>query len=254
MTVQWLSFEQHPELVVRYAREAEPFWPRHMEFIYHDPVCERSWPRLESEYGAYQFLVFDDAQDRFLAVGYTVPLFWNGVDADLPDGVPDVLERVFDDRSSRPAATALCALLAGIQPQARSLGLSRDVLRHMRQVAGRHGLGWLVAPVRPTRKASYPITPMDRYARWRRADGRPLDPWLRTHERLGARYAGVCARGNVFRGTVAEWERWTGLALPESGEYVVAGALAPLRIDRDRDEGVLTEPGVWMVHTVAPGG
>lgn len=87
--------------------------------------------------------------------------------------------------------------------------------------------------------------------RWRRPDdGLMRDPWLRTHERLGARLAGIAPRGNVFRGTVAEWERWTGLALPESGRYIVAGALEPLRVDRERDEGVLVEPNVWMVHAV----
>ena len=40
------------------------------------------------------------------------------------------------------------------------------------------------------------------------------------------------------------------LAFPESGEYVVPGATNPVLIDRRRDEGVLTEPNVWMVHPV----
>ena len=54
----------------------------------------------------------------------------------------------------------------------------------------------------------------------------------------------------MFRGTVADWERWTGLALPESGEYVLRGAMNPVTINRDGDEGVLTEQNVWMVHAV----
>ena len=44
---------------------------------------------------------------------------------------------------------------------------------------------------------------------------------------------------------------WTGLSFPESGQYVVAGALNPVIIDRERDEGVLTEPNVWVVHAAA---
>lgn len=47
-------------------------------------------------------------------------------------------------------------------------------------------------------------------------------------------------------GTVAEWEEWTGLALPESGPYVVPAALVPIQIDRERDEGVYREPNVWV--------
>lgn len=121
----------------------------------------------------------------------------------------------------------------------------------MKAIARSHGLGWVVAPVRPSLKASYPLTPMERYVCWRRpGDGLMFDPWLRTHECLGARLAGVAPHGNVFRGTVAEWEQWVDLPLPESGRYVVPGALEPRRVDRERDEGVLVEPNVWMVHTV----
>ena len=50
-------------------------------------------------------------------------------------------------------------------------------------------------------------------------------------------------------GTVAQWEEWTGLVFPDSGSYVVPGALVPVEIDRERDEGLYLEPGVWMVHS-----
>jgi hypothetical protein len=49
---------------------------------------------------------------------------------------------------------------------------------------------------------------------------------------------------------VAEWEEWTGMAFPESGDYVVPGALVPVQIDRERDEGRYVEPNVWMRHAV----
>ncbi len=38
------------------------------------------------------------------------------------------------------------------------------------------------------------------------------------------------------------------MAFPESGEYIVAGALSPVRIDREQDRGCYTEPGLWVVH------
>ena len=49
---------------------------------------------------------------------------------------------------------------------------------------------------------------------------------------------------------MAEWEQWTGMAFPESGSYVVEGALVPVEIDRTRDVGSYVEPNVWMRHTV----
>ena len=39
------------------------------------------------------------------------------------------------------------------------------------------------------------------------------------------------------------------MALPESGAYVVPGALVPVEIDRERDEGVYVEPNICMVHS-----
>ncbi|MGH3050557.1 MAG: transferase, partial [Gaiellaceae bacterium] len=72
------------------------------------------------------------------------------------------------------------------------------------------------------------------------------DPWLRTHERLGAEVLGPAERSLTVAGTRAEWEEWTELQFPEDGDYVVPGALAPVRFEGGR--GVYVEPGVWMVH------
>jgi hypothetical protein len=47
---------------------------------------------------------------------------------------------------------------------------------------------------------------------------------------------------------VAEWEEWTDMAFPQTGEYVVPGALVPVTIDRERDERRYVEPNVWMRH------
>ena len=37
---------------------------------------------------------------------------------------------------------------------------------------------------------------------------------------------------------------------PESGRYVVPGALEPIEVDRERDVGLYVEPNVWMRHKV----
>ena len=250
----FLTFEERPDLAKRYSEVTEPYWPPHMEFMNHDPVCNLYWSRLGTEFGAFQFVAYDDAGDGFLAHCNTVPLAWTGRDDDLPAGVPAVLGQSFSEAAGAVPPTAVCALFARIKSTARSKGLSAQLLMFMKEIARRHELEWLIAPVRPNLKESYPITPMERYVEWRREDGLMFDPWLRTHERLGARFAGIAPEGNVFRATVAEWEDWTGLSFPDSGEYVARGAMNPVIIDRDRDEGVLTEPNVWMVHTIEGAG
>jgi hypothetical protein len=49
-------------------------------------------------------------------------------------------------------------------------------------------------------------------------------------------------------GTVADWEAWTGMAFPATGEYVIPDGLSTLHIDRAADSGTYTEPNVWMRH------
>jgi hypothetical protein len=115
----------------------------------------------------------------------------------------------------------------------------------MRRLAAR--FGELVAPVRPTWKERYPLIPIERYAQWRRPDGTHLDPWIRTHERLGARVTGTAAEAMLIEGSTARWEEWSGLAFPGDGDYVVPGALAPVVVRAGL--GVYREPCVWLSHT-----
>jgi hypothetical protein len=146
----------------------------------------------------------------------------------------------------------LCALAAEVAPEARRGGLAGQLLGGMRELAGRPGLRRLIAPVRPSWKERYPLAPIERYVTWRREDGALLDPWMRLHERLGARVATPLPESMLISGTVAEWEQWTGLALPESGDYVFPHGLAPLHVDREADRATNWEPNVWMVHPELP--
>ena len=118
-----------------------------------------------------------------------------------------------------------------------------------------HGAQYLraQAPVRPTLKAAYPLTPFGRYVEWRREDGSTFDPWLRVHHRLGAEPIKPMPRSLTVSGTVAQWEGWTGMAFPESGEYVVPGALEPIGVDREQDLGLYDEPNIWMRHPIHQG-
>jgi hypothetical protein len=142
----------------------------------------------------------------------------------------------------------LCAFAAEVDPAQRSRGLAAAVLRGMGELARDHGLRRLVAPVRPSWKERYPLAAIERYMTWRRADGLLLDPWMRVHERLGARVATPLPRSMLITGSVADWESWTSLALPESGDYVFPRGLAPVGVDRAADIGTYWEPNVWMVH------
>ena len=222
----------------------ERLWP---EFLYHAPVLERLFERVISEYAEFQFYAWDDEREEAVGVGNAVPAWWDGDPASLPDGGLDaIVEARF--AKAAPSPNVLCAQQILIAPERRAKGLSSRMIGRMAEIGRDHGLDTLIAPVRPTLKHRYPLTPMARYIGWRRPDGTHFDPWLRTHERLGAEIVKVAPQSTSVPGTVREWEGWTEMTFPETGAYVVPGALVPVEIDHERDEGLYVEPNVWMVH------
>jgi hypothetical protein len=52
-------------------------------------------------------------------------------------------------------------------------------------------------------------------------------------------------------GTVGEWESWTKMGFPETGDYVFPAGLATVHIDRERDVGEYWEPNIWIIHPPA---
>ena len=182
-----------------------------------------------------------------MARARSVPLHWDGTLEDLPPGIDGAIARGFDDDAE---PNTLCALLISVPTSARGGGVSGDALRAMVEIARRHGLANLIAPVRPSWKERYPIAPIERYAGWRRGDGLLFDPWLRVHERAGGEVLRPEPQSLRITGAVAEWEEWTELPFPETGEYVFPGGLATLDLDREQDVGRYWEPNVWMCHSV----
>ena len=109
----------------------------------------------------------------------------------------------------------------------------------------------VIGCVRPTEKYRYPLIPIERYAFWTRSDGEPFDPWVRLHVRLGGRIVGGSPRAMTVRGSVSDWERWTGMEFPDTGRYLHPFGAAPIEIDREADEGVYYDPNIWIVHDVS---
>ena len=224
---------------------SESVWP---EYNLHGDVLNQWWGHLDEELAEFQFVLYDEAADEVVAEGHTGPLWWEGSDEALPDGIDAAIEQVFRRLRAREPVNALCALAAESPRHGRARGLAPQLLQAMRTIGEREGLTHLVAPVRPSWKERYPLTPIERYVQWRREDGQLLDPWMRVHERLGARVATPLPRSLRITGTVAEWEAWTAMMFPESGDYTFPEGLATVHIDIAEDRGTYWEPNVWMVH------
>jgi GNAT superfamily N-acetyltransferase len=226
-------------------------WP---EFMLHDAVVDETWDHLFAEFAAFQACLFDPA-DELVAVLHGAPLAWDGTDDGLPDGWDDqMLRAVAGLAPGAPAPDTLGAVMIAVRPDRRGGGYAATMVSAMRAIARSRGYRAVIACVRPTGKEPYALIPIERYATWTRDDGLPLDPWMRLHARLGARVVRGVPRSMAIRGTVAEWREWTGLAFPETGDYLPAGAPAPVHIDLEAGEGVYFDPNAWMVHALADEG
>ncbi len=236
-----------PERVQRASdAAAERAWP---EFLRHGAVAGVHWPQLWTRFADYQFALIRETDEAIVAVAHSVPLAWQGRLEDLPEGGWDwAMEdgmRAHDARGDTMSALAIIVL-----PEHQGQGLGGVMVEAMRAVGQRHGHARLVVPLRPTLKDQYPLTPMARYVRWRDAEGLPFDPWLRLHVRLGAAVVGVCSTAYRVEGTVAQWEARTGMVFPESGAYIVPGALHPVDVDLAADHIRYVEANIWVSHSI----
>jgi GNAT superfamily N-acetyltransferase len=236
---QIFTDSERPDLFER-LDELGDVWP---EFIHHDDVVVERWPLLHERLPDFQLILYDADTDTLLGRGCTIPVAWDGRTETLSGGVLDALVEGFADGAR---ANVLCALVAIVDPRQQGRGYSGHIIGGMAETAGRAGLECLIAPVRPTWKERYPLIPLEDYMRWTREDGMPFDPWIRLHTRLGAEILTLAPRSLDISGSVADWESWTGMHFPQDGDYVVPGALVPVRFEAG--VGRYVEPNVWMRH------
>jgi GNAT superfamily N-acetyltransferase len=220
-------------------------WP---EFMLHDPVAPLYYDVAESQYPEFVLIAVDQtAPERAVARAYSVPFSWSA--AQLPCGGWDqVILYAAADRAAGRVANVVSALEISVQPHARGRGLSAIMLNELRRSVARLGFDALVAPVRPSGKHTRPDVPMTEYARSLRADGLPIDPWLRVHVRAGGQIESIAPRSMTIPGTLAEWRGWTGLPFGVTGPVHVPQALVPVYCDVEHDHAVYVEPNVWVRH------
>lgn len=221
-------------------------WP---EFIHHDHEVNAMWDEVRATFDDFELALHADGD--LLGTTWSVPIRWDGTTGDLPGGYTDTLRRALDDHASGAAVDTLVVLAAQVRSDVRRLGVATELIVAQRELAAARRLPFIICPVRPTLKVQYPLIDIADFATWTRADGLPLDPWLRTHVRLGGRILDVARSSQVITGAVADWEQWTGMVFPSSGDYVIPDGLSILRIDVAANTGVYVEPNIWVDHSPA---
>ena len=244
LTNHLYTLDQRPDLSEAIERLNVLSWPPFL--LKSAPIQE--WHLLMDVFAKYQLLLCDSS-DQLIAVGHIVPSRWDGIVSTLPLSITEILVRAHQIYLQHQTPNTVMAVAAMVDPAHHGRNLSRMLVEEMKSTARRLACDSLLIPVRPTWKSRYPLTPMQRYIEWRRPDGAYLDPWLRVHGRLGADGLGIIPKAETIRGSVKEWEDWTGMAFPDTGSYIVPGALQPVQIDCELDSGLYEEPNYWMKHS-----
>lgn len=245
---QIISPNDLPDYRERAGDIAEVSWP---EFMLHDSIANENWHELFDRFREYQFALLDKENGRMAAMGNSLPFCWEADLSELPEqGWDWVFLQAVEDHQKGITPNIQSAIQIAIHPDYRSQGLSTEMIRAMRAMGQSQGFKYLVAPVRPTEKSKYPLISIDDYIQWTNDEGLPFDAWLRVHARVGAKLLKPCHEAMTIRGARADWEEWTGMKFPQSGKYHIPGALNPMKMDIENEEGVYVEPNVWMVHKI----
>jgi GNAT superfamily N-acetyltransferase len=240
---QVVTAAEHPDLHEEAGVAFREKWP---EFIFHDSVAKQHMPRVEEYFTQFDVLVLDDG--AVAAGGWGVPMVWDGTVSDLPDGYDSTLVRSVEGHESGRSPDTLSFMAAAVSRSHDRRGLAVVVLEALAERAREAGIDRVIAPLRPTWKHRYPLVSMAEYATWTREDGWSVDPWIRTHQRMGAQVLAPASRSMVIEGRVAEWEEWAQMPFPVTGDYVVPDALGLVHVDRERDVATYVEENLWVRH------
>jgi len=217
---------------------SEP-WP---VFLSEDSSVKKYWQRLYQLYPEYQLLFRINSE--YVGVANSAPIYWNANIDDLPAGFDKAIEIIIE-KNEKP--NTLCGLAIVISKNYLGKGFSSKIINNFKKLAKFYGYSNLILPVRPTLKSQYPIILMDDYVNWEK-DNLSFDPWLRVHIKIGGTILKVANPSMRVRGTVSDWQKWTGMYFGESNKYIIQGALNPVDIDIESDLGEYIEPNVWVLH------
>jgi hypothetical protein len=241
---------ERPDLIDRLydVRDGQP------EFLSCDPLANTLFHRIGEEFGEY--CVVATTEDGTVAGrGRAVPFAFGGPGrSDLPDGgLGRMVVWAFRDRQEYRRTNVAGLVDVTVTAAYTGKGLTQRILAALCLTARNCGAETLIAPVRPSNKYLQPELSMAEYVRRMRADGLPLDPWLRVHVRAGGTILGVAPASRTIVGSLAQWRRWTDLPFDRTGPVLVPYALVPVHCDFEHDYAVYVEPSVWVRHELSIG-
>ncbi|EJD6411131.1 MULTISPECIES: transferase [Providencia] len=250
LQVNTQSYAQRPDLIEECELFLDKLWP---QFMSQSSVCDEYWNRLDEEPNSYfQFIatVNENEEERVIGIIRSVPFLWPYGDfSKLAEMGWDAIFN-FAMENQQGGEPYISALSVTVDPQYRGCQIPALLINALKHAAKEYAAKAVIVPVRPTLKHCYPLQDFEAYCGWQNERGEPFDPWIRTHWRLGATVLQPVHRSMVIIGSIADWQSWTGMYFPQSGQYIVPNALVPVTADIQRQQVEYIEPNLWMLHSL----
>jgi hypothetical protein len=202
---------------------------------------------LLDHYAEYQLCLVNVNTGYVVAGSNSIPLLLENPDELDPKGWDWVVERAYETRHLKP--NVMAGLTMSVPSLHRSQGFAKIMIGAMKALANSRGLRGPIMPVRPSLKNRHPDVPIADYLTWVDEQGRPYDPWLRSHISMGGTVVGPCAESMVVEEPIGFWEAWTNRHYATSGAFEVPGGLVPVQIDVERGIGLYSEPNIWFRYS-----
>jgi GNAT superfamily N-acetyltransferase len=241
--------------------QSEDCWPiyQRLERTNWAPWLAYSPDHLERLWRVFPdgHLVVRDVDGRVLAYLSANRIEWDGDAATLPtwDEVAggSVLLPDYDVRYARTGNTMVLLSLS-VSQELQGTGLPGRLIREAQVVARRLGLEHLIGSFRPTQYGRYKLRFSDpgfeAYCAMRRADGQPLDAWLRVLARRGMQSLRVARRAMKVRVSRQAFEEYRQVHNPGDWMEILpgrweCGEAGAWRVPSGSDTAMYVEDNLW---------
>lgn len=247
----FVSFVEASKKLVKRARRMElKSFPKFVTEVSDDAVMDAWMYVFKKAQQHCQILVNRRHRKRPLAVGLAFPAQLLAKEYPV-EGISWLVTEAARCHCTGLAPNTMAIMGVSVSPQHQQRGFAGKMLVRLKQVALQLGLPRMLIAVRPLLKPRYPLILMRDFVIWKkRGTDELFDPWLRLHVRCGGAIVGLAPKSNAVCHGVRKFEKWTGLEFHTSGSYTVAGAVAPLHVNVERNVVEYTEEDVWVEYVL----
>ena len=244
MNLKIVTLKENPGLLDRIGELEDEAFAR---WLNEDPTWQEAFPKILETFPEYQLFFLDSDTDTLLAASNQVPFYWDEKVENLPRYQQMLLDCVTDqEKGIKP--NSVCGIMAIVPEKYQGTGLGNEIFTAAMELVKEQGLKHAMCDLRPILKHLYPTVTLADYMTWKDSKGRPIDPWARTSGDLKAEYLGIAPNAIVTEASVAQWEEWTGLIFPQSGEYVIPEGHQLLKVDVENNVAIYAEDHLWFEY------